>query len=277
MRSLLTEQDFGTTTWEYEILENRKMQVRSFVQIDNGIAVLSDLRKNTSYIYAGNFGQNIGISQNGLIIDSAFEDEIFNCIPADDLIERHVLELRYFHFQRANEIRERKNYNTICLIHFQLQNGNTIPVLHRSYYLESLPNGSIWLSLCTYTPYIETPTLTSGQIVNNKNGKVVQQKEYQLYDNLLLSPREKEVLTEQARNEGKPENIIEKMVIGRINKYYKEVCLVDQLFIKDDELTITKLLKARNAEVARFARFALGEGIEKKQENFAEEVASFMK
>lgn len=67
------------------------------------------------------------------------------------------------------------------------------------------------------------------------------------------------------------------MVIGRINKYYKEVCLVDQLFIKDDELTITKLLKARNAEVARFARFALGEGIEKKQENFAEEVASFMK
>ena len=195
LRSLLTEQDFGTTTWEYEILENRKMQVRSFVQIDNGIAVLSDLRKNTSYIYAGNFGQNIGISQNGLIIDSAFEDEIFNCIPADDLIERHVLELRYFHFQRANEIRERKNYNTICLIHFQLQNGNTIPVLHRSYYLESLPNGSIWLSLCTYTPYIETPTLTSGQIVNNKNGKVVQQKEYQLYDNLLLIPREKEVLT----------------------------------------------------------------------------------
>lgn len=67
------------------------------------------------------------------------------------------------------------------------------------------------------------------------------------------------------------------MVIGRINKYYKEVCLVDQLFIKDDELTITKLLKARNAEVTRFARFALGEGIEKKQENFAEEVASFMK
>ena len=111
------------------------------------------------------------------------------------MIERHVLELRYFHFQRANEIRERKNYNTICLIHFQLQNGNTIPVLLRSYYLESLPNGSIWLSLCTYTPYIETPTLTSGQIVNNKNGKVVQQKEYQLYDNLLLSPREKEVLT----------------------------------------------------------------------------------
>lgn len=83
---------------------------------------------------------------------------------------------------------------------------------------------------------------------------------------------EKSVLSEQARNEGKPEKIIEKMVIGRINKYYKEVCLLDQEFIKDGDLTITKLLKSKGAEVARFARFQLGEGIEKKQENFVEEI-----
>ena len=88
---------------------------------------------------------------------------------------------------------------------------------------------------------------------------------------------EKDILTEQARNEGKPEKIIEKMVLGRINKYYKDVCLVDQEFIKDGDLTISKLLKSKNAEVARFARFKLGEGIEKKQENFAEEVAAFIK
>ena len=87
---------------------------------------------------------------------------------------------------------------------------------------------------------------------------------------------EKEILTEQARNEGKPENIIAKMVMGRINKYYKEVCLVDQEFIRDGDLTISKLLKSKNAEVARFARFQLGEGIEKKKENFAEEVAAFV-
>lgn len=83
---------------------------------------------------------------------------------------------------------------------------------------------------------------------------------------------EKEVLAAEARNEGKPEKIIEKMVIGRINKYYKEVCLVDQEFIKDGDLTIAKLLKSKGAEVTRFARFQLGEGIEKKQENFAEEI-----
>ena len=84
---------------------------------------------------------------------------------------------------------------------------------------------------------------------------------------------EKEVLAVEARNEGKPEQIIEKMVLGRINKYYKEVCLVDQEFIKDGDLTIAELLKFKNAEVLRFTRYQLGEGIEKKQEDLAAEVA----
>jgi elongation factor Ts len=89
---------------------------------------------------------------------------------------------------------------------------------------------------------------------------------------------EKEVLSEQAKNEGKPEKIIEKMVMGRIQKYYKENCLVDQEFVKDPDTNITKLLKAHNnAEIRAYARFQLGEGIEKKQENFAEEVKSFIK
>lgn len=84
---------------------------------------------------------------------------------------------------------------------------------------------------------------------------------------------EKEVLAVEARNEGKPEAIIEKMVLGRINKYYKEVCLVDQEFIRDADLTIAKLLKSKDAEVVRFARYQLGEGIEKKQDDLAAEVA----
>ena len=88
---------------------------------------------------------------------------------------------------------------------------------------------------------------------------------------------EKEVLSEQAKNEGKPEKIIEKMVLGRINKYYKEVCLIDQEFVKDPDQSVGKLLKANDAEVLAFTRFQLGEGIEKKEENFAEEVAAQLK
>ena len=76
---------------------------------------------------------------------------------------------------------------------------------------------------------------------------------------------------------GKPEKIIEKMVMGRIHKFYKEVCLVDQEFIKDPDKNIKGLLKEKNATVKRFVRYQLGEGIEKKQEDFAAEVQSFMK
>ena len=88
---------------------------------------------------------------------------------------------------------------------------------------------------------------------------------------------EKEVLAEQARNEGKPEKIIEKMVMGRIQKFYKENCLVDQEFVMDPDKTISGLLKEKNAKAIRFVRYQLGEGIEKKQEDFASEVQSFIK
>ncbi|MBR4847148.1 MAG: elongation factor Ts [Phascolarctobacterium sp.] len=88
---------------------------------------------------------------------------------------------------------------------------------------------------------------------------------------------EKAVLTEQARNEGKPEQIIEKMVQGRIQKYYKEVCLVDQEFVKDPDQTVGKLVAAAGAAVIEFTRFQLGEGIEKKQEDFAAEVMAQIK
>lgn len=90
-------------------------------------------------------------------------------------------------------------------------------------------------------------------------------------------------LAEQARNEGKPEKIIEKMVAGRIEKYYKEVCLMEQPFVKDPDKTISDLITesiakiGENISIRRFTRYQLGEGIEKKEENFAEEVMSFVK
>ncbi len=86
---------------------------------------------------------------------------------------------------------------------------------------------------------------------------------------------EREVLKKQALEEGKPEKIVEKMVDGRINKYYKEVCLNEQQFVKDPEKTVKAVLGDVN--VIRFARYQLGEGIEKKQEDFAAEVMAQVK
>lgn len=90
---------------------------------------------------------------------------------------------------------------------------------------------------------------------------------------------EKEILRNQALNEGKPVAVVDKMVEGRIQKYYKEVCLLDQPFIKDPEKSVNDLLTEKIAiigekiSIRRFARFEVGEGLQKKEENFAEEVA----
>lgn len=84
--------------------------------------------------------------------------------------------------------------------------------------------------------------------------------------------KEKSILTEQAAESGKPAEIVEKMVIGRVNKFLKEITLLGQPFVKDPDTTVEKLLKSSNASVISYTRFELGEGIEKKEENFADEV-----
>ena len=95
--------------------------------------------------------------------------------------------------------------------------------------------------------------------------------------------KEKEIYRVQALNEGKPENIVEKMVMGRIQKYYKEVCLLDQAWVKDGDKSISKYLQEKSKEVVspitinKFVRFERGEGIEKAEDNFAEEVAKMTK
>jgi elongation factor Ts len=84
--------------------------------------------------------------------------------------------------------------------------------------------------------------------------------------------REREILTAQAEQEGKPPEIVAKMIEGRLRKHFDEVTLLGQPFVKDPDTKVRDLLKAQGASVRRFVRFAVGEGIEKKQENFADEV-----
>jgi elongation factor Ts len=85
--------------------------------------------------------------------------------------------------------------------------------------------------------------------------------------------KEKAVLKQQAMNEGKPEAIAEKMVMGRIKKFYEENCLLEQAFIKDDAKKVAELVKGGNTAINKFAFFVMGEGLEKKSEDLSEEVA----
>lgn len=89
--------------------------------------------------------------------------------------------------------------------------------------------------------------------------------------------RERRIFTEQAAESGKPPEIVEKMVTGRVAKFLKEITLIGQPFVKDPDVTVGKLLAGAGAEVSAFVRFEVGEGIEKKQENFAEEVMKQIK
>ena len=87
-----------------------------------------------------------------------------------------------------------------------------------------------------------------------------------------LIERERAIFIEQAKESGKPDNIIEKMIVGRMKKFVNEVTLYGQPFVKDPETTVGKLVKSNNNEVVSFVRFEVGEGIEKKEDNFVEEV-----
>lgn len=88
---------------------------------------------------------------------------------------------------------------------------------------------------------------------------------------------EREVLRQQALNEGKPEKIVDKMVEGRIRKYLEEICIVDQPFVKDSDQTVQQYLNTKNASLRSFVRYELGEGMEKREENFADEVLGQVK
>ncbi|MGG3889093.1 translation elongation factor Ts [Metabacillus fastidiosus] len=88
---------------------------------------------------------------------------------------------------------------------------------------------------------------------------------------------EREILTQQALNEGKPENIVAKMVEGRLSKYFEDICLNDQSFVKNPDLKVKQFVESKGGIVKTFIRYEVGEGIEKRQDNFAEEVMNQVK
>lgn len=114
LKRLLTNQAYHPHK-HLDVLERRKLLAQSYAETENGIAVLSDFQENISYIYSGKFGEQIGLSKPFLQADSAFEEEVFSCIPPEELLERHILELRFFHFQKALPVKERPYYKWCVL------------------------------------------------------------------------------------------------------------------------------------------------------------------
>lgn len=218
LKSLLIGQDFDSPGSLSAVPEQYKDLARAYVRTENGIAVLSDFRENRSYIFAGKFGAAVGLEDVAMEIDAAFEEVVFGCIPPEELLERHVLELRFFQFQKSVAPAERPCYNIVCPLHFRLPGQGDIPVLHRTFYLESLPNGSIWLALCLYTPFVGNFGAAAGQIVDNRTGLAVLPETYELTDCKLLSRREANVLALLAKGKSSKQ-IAEELCISIYTVY----------------------------------------------------------
>lgn len=177
-------------------IEVFKKLVENYISIEQCIAVLSDFKADCSYIYSGSFGKVFGLPSDNSVIDSAFEECIFNKIHPEDVIERHILELDYFHFLKSFPYDASSQYSTSSRIRTQ-NISECAYIHHRTIYLKSFVNGSVWLALCLYAPSIDVqPRLgIDGKIINIQTGEVIATEKYKMFKQKLLSKRELEVLT----------------------------------------------------------------------------------
>ncbi len=199
LQSLLTGQDFSTKGSLTELLETAKNYAHAYTQTTNGIAVLSDYQNNVNHIYSGQFGQTLGLPEYAENKNSIFEHEVFDNISDEELVERHILELRFFRFLESVPAVQKTDFNAICIVHFQRQGMPLLSVLHTTRYLLCHANGSIRLGLCTYMPFPQINEVMKGCIINTRTGETVC---LELFDSQLLSRRQIEILSLLAKGEG---------------------------------------------------------------------------
>lgn len=193
----LLYQFFSDDEDEEVLLAECKKAVHTYVNVEHTLAVLSDLKADKSYVFAGTFGKFFNLAEPYFVIDSAFEDIIFDKIHPDDLIERHVLELRFTKLQKSLPVTERAKYSTVSRLRARNDKGDYIYITHRTLYQKSLSNGSLWLALCIYAPSADQSVQQgiNGKIINNENGEVITVNTAQKAEKTLLSLRELELLS----------------------------------------------------------------------------------
>ena len=199
LQSMLTQQHFVIEGKQQEQLATAQLYAQAYAHATNGIAVLSDFQRNARHIYTGTFGKTLGLPSYIYNEASAFEQEVFDNIPEEELIERHILELRFFHYLKSVPLTDKTSFYATCLVHFQKQDKISLPILHTTRYLLCHPNGSVWLGLCTYLPFTDISGWRNGSIVNTRTGKAVSMAQC---DENLLSRRQKEILNLLAQGEG---------------------------------------------------------------------------
>lgn len=192
----LLNQDFGNRYPEEGSLDRYLQIAAAYAVLENALVVLSDLKADKSYLFSGGIAEVLGLERKKEMkeIDSIWEEEIFSRIHPEDLLAKHSLELQFFHQWKSMPVRERSDHYIKSRIRMCDRSGVYIPVEHRTFYISSVTDGSLWLGLCLYShPYLSPELLTyEGRIVNSVTGVSLKPDKGRCRS--ILSVREKELL-----------------------------------------------------------------------------------
>lgn len=225
LKATLTRQDIGYIPQHRQALDNAMSIALSFVRATDGIAVLSDFSHNKCHTYSGKFGKTaFSLPEYLLDENTPFEEYLFNGILKEDMLERHILELRFFNFIQTIPLSERQDYQMSCIIRFLRSDGSTLPILHNSRYIQWQPNGAVWLGLCTYLPLPIVDFTGERGIIDIATGNVISEETYSRSDNKILSKRQTEILSLLAKGDGSKQ-IADKLNISvhTVNRHRQDI------------------------------------------------------
>lgn len=189
----LLQQKFSTSKVENLQLKKCQQIAKTFVELENGIAVLSDLQFNKSYVYSGKLADELNIFQDKNVqeIESIWEEELFAKLNPEDVLQKHLVELQFFQFIKTIPFEQHKDY---CVVSRLRISGNLTQkaLLHKMFYFTNANDKNVELALCLYHfDFLNSP-LHHGMIINTANSSIIHQTE--AGNSAFLSIREKEIL-----------------------------------------------------------------------------------
>ena len=189
----LLQQEFSVSDLENIQLKKCQEIAKTFVELENGIAVLSDFQYNRSYVFAGKLGNELKIFQEKDIqeIESIWEEELFAKLDADDVLQKHLLELQFFQFIKTIPFEHHKDYCVVSRLRIA-DSTTQKALLHKMFYFTNANDKNVELALCLYYFDFLNSSLHHGMIINTSNGSVIHQTEDG--NSAFLSVREKEIL-----------------------------------------------------------------------------------
>ncbi len=187
----LLQQDFSDLNIENLQLKKCQQLAENFVELENGIAVLSDLQFNKSYVYSGKLADELGVFQDKNIqeIESIWEEELFAKLDIEDVLQKHLLELQFFQFIKTIPSDQHRDY---CVVSRLRIAEDQKAILHKMFYFTNATDKNVELALCLYHFDFLNSSLHHGMIINTANGSIIHQTEDS--NSAFLSIREKEIL-----------------------------------------------------------------------------------